>query len=165
MTHRPEILIRDALIEDAPDLKRWLSDPEILRWFPMADEREIDDAVRIWISYANLRAGLTALWEGVPCGSANLYIQPFKKLSHQALFAIIVDQEHRGKGVGSALLEGLKKQAKERFNIEILHLEVYEGNPAIRLYRRAGFVEYGRQEHFIKQNGEYVAKIYMQQVL
>ncbi len=166
MTDRPDnIKIRFTLEEDAPLLKRWLSDPQILRWFPMCDEREIDDAVRIWVSYSKIQACLTALWDGVPCGMANLYIQSFKKLSHTCLLSIIVDERFRGKGVGKALLEELAILAKEKFHIEILHLEVYEGNPARRLYERMGFIYYGIHKRFIKERGEYLSKVFMQKEL
>jgi ribosomal protein S18 acetylase RimI-like enzyme len=151
--------------EEAPLLISWFAEPGVLRWFPMINEREIEDAVRIWMTYCKLGASLTISIDGEPCGMALLYIQPLKKLAHQCLFTIIVDAKHRGKGVGKTLLEGLTKLGKEKFHLEMLHLEVYEGNPAIHLYRRMGFQEFGRQAHFIKEEGVYRGKIYMQKLL
>lgn len=159
------ITIRDAIDSDQKCLVDWLSQKDVLRWFPLADQREIEDAARIWLSYSKLGAVLTALWDGEPCGIANLYIQPFKKLSHQCLFAIIVDEKVRGKGVGTKLLGALIHLAKDKFGIEILHLEVYEGNPAIGLYEKYGFAEYGRQKHFVKEESKYLTKILMQKRL
>ena len=115
-----------------------------------------EDAAKLWISYAKQQAVLTALWDGIPCGIANLYLQPYKKLAHQCLFAIIVDEKYRGKGVGTNLLNALILMAKNTFHIELLHLEVYEGNPARRLYERMGFKQYGIQRHFIKDQGNYL---------
>ena len=159
------ITIRMAEEADQKYLVEWLLQPGVLQWFPLNDLREIEDAARIWISYSKQNAVLTALWDGVPCGIANLYIQPFKKLAHQCLFAIIVDENYRGKGVGSRLLGDLIELAKDRFHLELLHLEVYEGNPAIRLYQKFGFVEYGRQKRFIKEDHGYLSKVLMQKVL
>jgi RimJ/RimL family protein N-acetyltransferase len=159
------LTFRLTRIEDTPFLLRWLSDPQILRWFPMFDAREVEDAVRIWIGYSRIESGITAELNGEPVGMANLYIQPYKKLNHTCLFSIIVKSDMRGKGVGKALVEHLMKHAKEKFKIETLHLEVYEGNPAKRLYEREGFKEFGRQERFIKQDGKYTAKIFMQKKL
>ena len=157
--------IRFTEQEDARYLTKWLEEPAILRWFPMCDLREIDDAVRIWMSYARIQSALTVECEGKPCGLANLYIQPFEKLKHTCLFAIIVQKEYRSKGVGKQLLNELMQLAKLKFHIEILHLEVYEENPAIRLYQRVGFVEFGRQKHFIKEEKGYLDKIFMQKDL
>ena len=167
MQEKSELTIRPAEMEDASSLAEWLNDEKILRWFPMTSEpRELDDSVRIWISYARMGAGLTALWEGKPCGMANLYIQIYKKLKHQCLFSIIVKESMRGKGIGRRLLKEIEELAKEMFQIEILHLEVYEGNPAIHLYERAGFKRYGIEKHFIKEKGgQYRAKIMMQKEL
>ncbi len=160
-----ELSIRITVPEDAPHLKSWLLEPGVLRWFPMFDEREVDDAVRIWVAYAKQEACFTAEWQGEPCGMINLYLQPYKKLAHQCLFAIIVSEKHRNKGIGKALLAHIVHEAKTKFKIELLHLEVYEGNPAIRLYQRTGFTEYGREPKFIKEHGHYTNKIMMQQVL
>lgn len=165
MSRKKEINVRLSVQDDTPYLAKWLNDPVILRWFPMFDEREVEDAVRIWISYSKYGAALTAEWDGVPCGMANLYLQPYKKLAHQCLLSIIVEEKYRGKGVGTALLEDLIKLAKENFHIEILHLEVYVGNPAIHLYERLGFTQFGMQKHFIKDKGEYIGKIFMQKNL
>lgn len=160
-----ELSFRATEMEDAPFLHKWLSDPKILQWFPMIDEREIEDAVRIWIGYSKIGAGITALFQGEPCALANLYIQPYAKCKHTCLFSIIVKEEIRGKGIGKALLKELIKLAKEHFHIEILHLEVYEGNPAEHMYRKMGFTSFGRQAHFIKENDRYNAKILMQKTL
>jgi ribosomal protein S18 acetylase RimI-like enzyme len=151
--------------EDAPHLKEWLLEPGVLRWFPMYDEREVDDAVRIWMGYNRIQATLTAEFEDTPCGFALLYIQPFKKLAHTCLFSIIVKKEFRGKGVGAALLTELMKLAKNKFHIEILHLEVYEGNPAQHLYEKLGFEEFGVQSRFIKEEEGYLPKRFFQKTL
>jgi len=156
---------RPSDIHDLPFLKRWLMEGEILKWFPMCDEKEIDDSIRIWNGYTKIGAAITVECDGVICGMANLYVQPFKRFAHQALFSIVVDEKYRGKGIGRQLLEELEKLAKEKFGIEILHLEVYDGNPAQRIYEKAGFVRYGAQQKFIKEDGKYNAKIMMEKRL
>jgi RimJ/RimL family protein N-acetyltransferase len=159
------LTFRLAVDSDQKYLVDWLLQPGVLEWFPLADLREVEDAARIWVGYNKYDAVLTALWDSVPCGIANLYLQPYKKLAHQCLFAIIVDEKFRGKGIGSKLLKELMGLAKERFRLELLHLEVYVGNPAIRLYKRLGFEVYGTQRHFVKENGKYLDKILMQKNL
>lgn len=156
------LVVRPAEEGDQKYLVEWLLQPGVLQWFPLANLREVEDAARIWMSYMQQKAVLTALWNGVPCGIANLYLQPFRKLSHQCLFAIIIDEAHRGKGIGKQLLGDLITLARDELHIDLLHLEVYEGNPAIHLYQRIGFLEYGRQKRFVKDQGVYTTKILMQ---
>lgn len=165
MSAEHPIEIRFGEEADEKYLIEWLLQPGVLKWFPLKDLREVEDAARIWVSYYKYKAVLTALWDGVPCGIANLYLQPYPKLAHQCLFAIIVDERRRNQGIGSKLLSELLALAKERFGLEMLHLEVYRGNPAIRLYERFGFTEYGVHPRFLKDDGLYLDKILMQKQL
>ncbi len=159
------VTLREATESDQRYLVEWLLQPGVLAGFPLADTREVEDAARIWLSYSAQGAVITALWDGLPCGIANLYLQPYQKLSHQCLFAIIVDEKYRGKGIGTKLIRELMRLGKEKFHLEMLHLEVYEGNPAEKLYEKLGFRKYGVQRHFMKSDGKYTNKILMQRNL
>lgn len=156
---------RLATEDDIPYLKTWLMQEGVLRYFPMINEREVDDALRIWVEYIKMGAALTCLVGDEPVGMANLYIQTFACQKHQCLFSITVDEKARGKGVGTYLMQELMKLAKETFNIEVLHLEVYDGNPAKRLYERLGFKTYGIHEAFLKEDGKYIGKVMMEKEL
>jgi RimJ/RimL family protein N-acetyltransferase len=157
--------IRYTEMSDAEYMKEWFKEPGILRWFPMTELPEIDDSVSRWLSFARYRCSLTALIDGTPCGIATLYLQPYRKLLHQCEFGIIVDDNFRGRGVGTHLLRNLMHLAKNNFNIELLHLQVYSENPAIHLYKRFGFREFGRQTNWIKDNGVYVGRVFMERFL
>ena len=52
---------------------------------------------------------------------------------------------HRGGGIGTALLQRLVKQAQVE-HLPGISLSVEDGNPATRMYRRAGFVEVDHAE-------------------
>ncbi len=159
------IQIRISDPSDGPLLASWIVKPDVLRWFPMSNEREIEDSVKIWLGHIRYEASFTAEYEGKVAGMAVLYLQPYQRLSHHALFAIIVDENFRNKGIGKALIEHFEKEARDKFKMEFLHLEVYEGNPAINLYGRLGFKKFGIHPRFIKENGSYVGKILMQKNL
>lgn len=158
--------VRVSTLDDIPYLSSWLNDPSVLRWFPMIDAREVEDSVRIWTGYIRLKSALTICLDARAVGMANLYISPFKKLSHQCLFSIMIDESLRGQGFGTMLMEHLIEFAKKEHKIEILHLEVYDKNPAIGLYKKMGFKEYGRHPKFIKlDKDQYVDKVLMQREL
>jgi putative acetyltransferase len=150
---------------DAKYLKQWLIEPSVMRWFPMEDEVEIDDAVMRWIAFHRYKCSLTIMKDGVPCGIATLYLQPYRKLAHQCEFGIIVGTGYRNMGIGSYLMSSLIHLAKEKFKIELLHLQVYAENPAMNLYKRFGFKEFGRQNSWIKEKDRYVGRVFMERFL
>lgn len=162
----PGLEIRLTEESDLEHLRSWLEEPEVLRWFPMHEEREIEDSVKRWIGFHKYKCSLTAVLDGVPCGICTLYLQPYVKLMHQCEFGIIVKHECRGKGIGSLLLNSAMHLAKTRFKIELIHLQVYADNPAMRLYERFGFEEFGRQDAWIKEEeGKYLGRVFMQRYL
>lgn len=159
---KDKILVRDSIENDKYPFTEWLMDKDVLRWFPMSNLFEVEDAVRICMSYMKNGAMYTAEYEGIPIGVANLYINMFSKLRHQALFAITIRRDLRGQGVGTKLLGHLIEKAKERFDLQLLHLEVYQDNPAIRLYERFGFKQYGCHKNFLREEDGFRDKILMQ---
>lgn len=150
---------------DARYLREWLDEPDVKRWFPMEDEVELDDAVMRWIAFHRYKCSLTITKDGVPCGIATLYLQPYRKLAHQCEFGIIVGKGYRNIGIGSYLMSNLIHLAKEKFKIELLHLQTYAGNPAMNLYKRFGFIEFGRQNSWIKEKDHYAGRVFMERFL
>lgn len=161
----PGLELRYTTPEDAAFLREWLAEPGILTAFPMADPPEVEDSIKHWISFSKYKSSLTATLDDKPCGIATLCLMPYRKLAHQCLLSIIVAKEQRNRGIGTVLMNNLIHLAKNYFRMEVLYLEVYEGNPAISLYRRFGFREVGFQKHFMKEDGNYVGKITMERVL
>lgn len=158
--------IRFTEISDAPFLKEWLMHESVKHWFPMSDEVEIEDSVNRWIGFSRYKCSLTAVKDGVPCGIATLFLQPYKKLVHQCEFGIIVNENFRNQRIGSYLIHNLIHLAKETFKIELLHLQVYTENPAINLYKRWGFKEFGRQTQWIKEaDGRYAGRVFMERTI
>ena len=166
MEHPTDVKIRYTELSDGKPLHQWLLDPTVARWFPMCDNVEIEDAVARWVGFARYKCSLTALKNGIPVGLCTLYLQPYKKLAHQCEFGIIVAPEYRNQGIGSMLLDHLVHLAKTNFKIELLHLQVYQDNPAINLYKRHGFVEFGRQVAWIKElDNTYTGRVFMEKYL
>ncbi len=154
--------------EQIPILSDWLKDPAVSRWFPMINEREIEDAAKVWIGYygKTFQSAFSVFQEDELVGFFCFYLTAVQKLRHQALFSIIVHPNLRGKGIGMQMLKMIKQKAKEEFQLELLHLEVYKENPARRLYERVGFETYGEHKNFLKEeDGSYRDKILMQKWL
>jgi [ribosomal protein S18]-alanine N-acetyltransferase len=67
----------------------------------------------------------------------------------EELLLIAVAPGHRGRGIGSALIERFVAAAHAR-GARRLFLEMREGNRAERLYRRYGFESVGRRRHYYR---------------
>lgn len=166
MTNLKKLNVRFGTEEDGAYLLEWFKEPGITRWFPCQEQNEIDDTVKMLVGFSRWNCTLIAEYDKKPVGFAALYLHAYKKIAHQCLFGMIVDEEFRNKGIGTQLLLHVIELARQNFSIETLYLEVFEGNPAISLYRRLGFKEVGYQKHFLKEDdGSYRAKITMEKFI
>jgi len=84
-----------------------------------------------------------------------------RKESHKGwLRAMYVRPTHRRTGASRLLVQAVIDAA--RLRVELVQLSVVRDNvPAIRLYQSFGFVEYGLENHALKQNGHYFDEIHM----
>jgi len=81
-----------------------------------------------------------ARYEDLPAGFALI-----RQVAEEAeLLLLAVAPSHRRQGVALALIKHTRKLLHER-NGSVLHLEVRYNNPAIELYKKAGFVQIGRR--------------------
>lgn len=154
-----ELDIRYTFVTDSPYLRDWLHEPQVQKWFPVSEEKEIDDAVQCWIGFCRYSSSLTATLHGEPCAIATLFLMPYRKVSHHCLFKLVVSPRYQQQGIGTSLLKNLMHLAKNYFRLELMHIEVFEGNPFIHLLEKFGFKEYARQERFVKQDGLYLTRI------
>jgi len=75
-------------------------------------------------------------------------------LDEAELLLLAVVREARRKGVGAALLRSVVGDCALR-GIDSLHLEVRDGNDAIKLYRNSGFTKIGeRRDYYRGPNGQ-----------
>jgi len=160
-----DVDIRYTYLTDAPYLRDWLLQKEVQRWFPVSQDKEIEDATQCWVGFSRYNSSLTATVDHVPCGIGTLFLMPYKKVAHHCLFKLVVDPKYQRKGIGRELLKNLKHLAKTYFHLELMHIEVFEGNPFIHLLEEFDFHEFARQEKFVKESDRYFARILYQSYL
>jgi ribosomal-protein-alanine N-acetyltransferase len=68
-------------------------------------------------------------------------------LDESELLLLAVTPEHRRRGIGRGLLHHFLEQARAD-GLTRVHLEVRDGNPAIDMYRAAGFRPIGRRRNY-----------------
>ena len=68
-------------------------------------------------------------------------------LKEAELLLLAVRHEGRRRGIGQMLLDRFTLVATSR-GADRLHLEVRDGNPAMKLYAKSGFAEVGRRKNY-----------------
>ena len=159
MKELPGFDIRYSSLEDEKHLKKWIEDPSSIKWFPMSTELEISSSCKNWIGFSKYKASLTASLFHQPCAIGTIFLMPYKKTAHQAMFYLIVDPKHRNKGIGFSILKNLLHLGKNYFRLESLHCEIYEGCPLKSLLEKQNFKQYYLKENFIKESeNSYLAR-------
>ena len=92
---------------------------------------------------------------GQMVGFISLIFAKFKKFSGNAYITISVRASHRGKNIGTKLMETAESFARSK-GIRRLELEVFSRNDgAIKLYERLGYEIEGRRRNAVFDNGEF----------
>ena len=86
----------------------------------------------------------------------NTYIHTPRR-RHVGQIGMMIRDDWHGKGAGSALMRAAIDLAEKWLNLSRLELEVYTDNePAIRLYKKFGFVIEGTLTRYAYRDGQYV---------
>lgn len=154
--------IRYTYVTDITYLREWINHPDVVKWFPMSTEKEIEDAIQCWIGFCRWSCSLTATIHHVPCAIGTLFLMPYRKVAHQALFKVVVDPKWQKHGVGESMIKNLKHLAKNYFQLDLIAIEIFEGNPILSILKKQGFQEIFRQDNYVKAQDKSLARIYME---
>jgi RimJ/RimL family protein N-acetyltransferase len=101
--------------------------------------------------------------DGILAGTVALEFSAKPKTKHKALLiGMYVLETHRGTGLGKALLQTAIAHAERRTGVLVITLTVTHGNePAIALYKAAGFEVFGTEPMAIHTPTGYRAKVHM----
>lgn len=164
------VTIRTAAIGDAEPLMAYAARlfseglPGIFRRDPPTFEQEVE--------FIRSRVGpdgctlMVALDEaGSIVGLLDFMREPLDEQAHCGTFGISVDRDHRGEGVGTALLEALFAWAPEH-GITRIQAYAWATNPrAIELYERHGFEREGVLRRSLLRDGCYIDTIALAKLL
>lgn len=94
---------------------------------------------------------LVARVDGAVIGVAVVLFRANSRVAR--LYSLAVAPKYTGRGIASALLAAAERIARSR-KCQSLRLEVHERNlGAIKVYRRAGYREFGRYRHYYEDRG------------
>ncbi|MDD2482759.1 MAG: GNAT family N-acetyltransferase [Candidatus Shapirobacteria bacterium] len=94
--------------------------------------------------------------------TAEITLGSFVK-KHIGSFGICVAKKYRGEGIGKILMDSvIKESIKNIKDLKIIELEVFANNPiAQELYKKMGFIEFGRMPEGIKHKDNFIDAILM----
>lgn len=106
---------------------------------------------------------IVAVVDGMVAGTAGIEAVGAKyKLKHRAELGIAILKEYWGLGLGKALMEACIECAKEAGYTQLELNAVAENERAVALYKKMGFVEYGRNPRgFNSRVSGYQEVVYM----
>ena len=98
-----------------------------------------------------------AVLDGVVAGTAGIdALGMMDKIKQRAVFGIAITKEFWGLGIGKSLMEACIECAREAGYLQLELEVVAENERAVEMYKRAGFIEYGRNpKAFRLRTGEY----------
>lgn len=132
--------LREGDVRDLDRIDRMMADAFDARWGEAWTRNQVIGMLAVpgvWMTIAELggRSAGFALVRGV--------------VDEAELLLLAVIPEMRRKGVGAALLRSVLGDCALR-GIESLHLEVRDGNEAIKLYRKSGFTKVGERRDYYR---------------
>jgi RimJ/RimL family protein N-acetyltransferase len=153
--------IRFSEAEDLAFMERWFAPSHACDPYPFGPE-EKEEALKNWIGFAKYKASLTATIDNVPCAIGTLFLMPYKKVAHHCPIYLIVDPDHRRKGLGFSMIRNLLHLARTRFRLESIYAEVFEPSALKPLLEKLEFKTFAHQENYEKVNGVPHARILLE---
>ncbi|MEN6410518.1 MAG: GNAT family protein [Anaerolineaceae bacterium] len=153
--------------EDVPLFVEWSQDTEYWRLeaadpeIPRRLSRIEEDFNRSEISGREIDFAIRTLIDPITIGYADLEMT--NQANRDCYLGIgIGRREYWNRGYGTDVMRVLLRYAFEALNLHRVSLNVFEYNErAITCYRKAGFIEEGRQREFLRRDNQFWDLIYM----
>lgn len=145
-----KVKVRLAKLEDAPSLQRNCLSANTLKQVRSMLETDIEGTKE------GNRIRLVSEVDGEVIGYLQMFFSRHPLTFHTAeIFTVVVNPEFRREGIATKMIEMALGTAKAR-KTEIVKIGVEAKNtPAVNLYTKVGFREYGRLQRGLVRNGEY----------
>ena len=153
-----EFTIRRAEPSDAEGLHKIFCGPNVIRGTLQLPFPSVERWRKRLVEAPEGSFGLLACVQNEIIGQLSLFTFPNNpRRHHVGQIGMAVRDDWQGKGAGTALMQAAVDLADKWLNLTRLELEVYTDNePAVRLYKKFGFVVEGTLLHFAYRDGQFV---------
>lgn len=143
----------DLIFQPGIDFRQWKKDEYVARWSANWEKPlSIQGWERFWIAESGERI----------VGHVDMMSQRLASSLHRAVFAIGLENEARGQGLGRRLSLGALEWARSQPQLEWIDLYVFSHNgPARALYRALGFTEVATVRDLFRVRGQSIDDIHM----
>ena len=150
---KSQIILRNAIPEDTQFLARLYFDTrrqEVAAWGWPPQQQEMFLRMQFDAQSRSYRSAYPDATDRIVCleGSAVGRMLVGQEPSGTRLIDIALLEDHRNRGIGTELLRQLLQKCKSQGRT--LRLQVLQGNPAVRLYQRMGFLQYGADPMYVQ---------------
>lgn len=158
------ILLRDAKISDVDDYLGVPFEKELLKMYGSSlDYRTEKSREKAEILIEEIKSNPLEWaidYNGIFIGQVNLTVE---KKDNKARFAIgIFNPDYWGKSIGTSVTKEILKYGFNTLNLNKIYLRVLDYNErAINSYKKAGFIEEGRDRNGALINNQYHTDVYM----
>lgn len=155
----PNINVRRATPDDAEALKHIFDYPRVLWGTLQTPFMSVEMRRKRLTDVAEGTYPLVAEVDGKVVGNLTLHAvqSSSPRRRHAGALGMAVRDDWHGRGVGTALMRACVELADNWLNLHRLELDVFVDNePAIRLYKKFGFVTEGRLVDYAFREGQYV---------
>jgi L-amino acid N-acyltransferase YncA len=161
------MLVRDATRADAAAIAEIYNQGIEDRLATLETELRDADERLAWLIARDARHPVIVAEEGNSiAGWASLNsFNPRPAYENVADFSIYIGRGHRGKGIGSILLDALGERAREIGYHKLVLAAFPENEAGMRLYRRKGFATVGTYHEQGLLDGRWVDVIVMEKIL
>ena len=153
-------------IEDSHTIKDWFEDPLVTKYMVYGQRPQTSASISEWLkndvkNNNDVFAIMYNSTTGPPIGLAGLY--SISQTARSAELRILIGNKgYWNKGIGTDIISMLLFYAFDRLNLNSVWLGVTDGNePAIKAYKKCGFVENGRRRDALYRNGRYYDAIWL----
>jgi RimJ/RimL family protein N-acetyltransferase len=152
--------------EDVQICKKWINDPQIKEFilsvrFPFNEKRETDWLENLYKDQKSLTLALCLKENDLHIG--NCGFNRIELLDRWATFGILIGEpDYWNRGFGTEVAQLMIDHGFNDLNLNRIELGVLAGNDrAIASYKKAGFIEEGRERQKYYKKGKYIDHILM----